>query len=66
MEDSLANPIQCMEADTKIDLRPRKFYPDDESAQTITFANGLSIPIEHDGPLPFIHVCRPTLEELET
>ena len=60
MKDSLANPIQCMEADTKIDLRPIRFYLDDEMAQMITFGNGLVLSIKYEGPLPSFHVHRPT------
>ena len=66
MDDCLANPIQCMENDTMIDLRPRKFYQNDASAQTITFSTGLQIPINHYGPLPYIPVRRPTPKELDT
>ena len=39
MNDCLANPIQLLEGDTRIDLRPRKFYPQDNETQTITFPN---------------------------
>ena len=56
INDCLANPIQCMEAGTMIDLCPRKFYPDIDQAQTIVLPNGVIIPISHDGPLPYIPV----------
>ena len=62
MEDSLVNPIQCLQNDVKIDARPRIFYPDDDDAQTIQF-EGQRIEIEYDGPLPYINVRRPTSDE---
>ena len=66
MNDCLANPIQCMEAGTRINLRPRKFYPDENNAQTVSLPNGIKIPILHNGPLPYIPVRRPTAIELDT
>ena len=66
MTDCLANPIQCMESGTMIDLRPKKFFGNDDSAQTVTFSNGLRVPISHYGPLPFLHVRRPSPLELDT
>lgn len=62
MEDSLVNPIQCLQNDVRIDSRPRIFYPDDENSQTIQF-EGQCINLVYDGPLPFVHVRRPTADE---
>ena len=62
MEDSLVNPIQCLQNDVRIDSRPRIFYPDDENSQTLQF-EGQCINLVYDGPLPFIHVRRPTADE---
>ena len=45
-----------MEAGTRIDLRPRKFYLTNDEAQTVVLSNGMKIPILHDGPLPHIPV----------
>ena len=66
MEDSLANPIQAEENNVRIDLRPQAFYPDQESAHTIQFPDGITIAILFDGVLPYIPVCRPLSEELDT
>ena len=52
MEDCLANPIQCMESGTRIDLRSKKIYPDQDKVQTMSLPNGIVIPIVHNGPLP--------------
>ena len=62
MDDSLANPIQCLQNDVKIDCRPSIFYPDDDDAQTIQF-EGQRISIQYDGPLPYLNVRRPTADE---
>ena len=55
MEDGLANPIQAEENGVRIDIRPRAFYPDDKSAQTIQFPNDVTLDIQYDGVLPFSH-----------
>ena len=65
MDDCLVNPIQCMEAGTSMDLRLKKFYPNDDNAQKIISSMKLKPPILHDGPLPFIHIRRPTAKELD-
>ena len=67
MENSLLCPNQCEENGIRIDLRPKKHYSDEPTASTIFSASAsLTMPIEHDGPLPFIHVRCPTSEELLT
>ena len=66
MEDGLLNPIQCMENNIRIDIRPRRFCPDDTSAQTFTVPSlDMILPITYDGVLPFLSVRRPSQEELE-
>ena len=62
MTDSLVNPIQCLQNDVRIDSRPRIFYPNDNSSQTIQF-EGQSIDLIYDGPLPYINIRRPTEQE---
>ena len=64
MEHVLLCPNQCETNGVKIDLRPSHFYPMSDTASTIIFPSGLTIPIEHDGPLPYFHVRHPTDEEL--
>ena len=60
MQDSLMNPIQAEENGTKIDLRPSRYYPNDWSAQKMTFDDGTVIPIQYDGVLPYLPIRRPT------
>ena len=66
MDDSLVNPVQCECNDTRVDLRPKMFYPDVHACQTITFSDGTSIPLELDGVLPCLYVRRPTQEEIDS
>ena len=67
MEDGLLNPIQCMENNIRIDIRPRRFCPDDASAQTFSVPSlDMILPITYDGVLPFLSVRRPCQEELDT
>lgn len=67
MDHSLLCPNQCESNDIRIDLRPRKYYPDSSTASTIFIGeHNLSIPILHKGPLPYIQIRRPTGEELLT
>lgn len=63
MDDSLMNPIQAEESDVRVDTRPKRYYSDPH-AQTITFPCGTMIPVEYDGALPFISICRPTADEI--
>ena len=65
MNDSLSNPIQSEEAGVRIDLRPKRYYENDEHAQTISFTDGTIIPIHYEGSLPFIPIRRPTVHEVE-
>ena len=66
MEDSLINPIQCEDNMVHVDTRPAKYYPNEVSCQSLTFADGYQIPIQYDGVLPYIHVRKPTPTELDT
>lgn len=65
MDGSLANPVQSEENGVRVDLRPRRYYPDDSTAQSITFDDGSSLPIEYHGVLPFLPVRRPTPDEID-
>ena len=65
MEDSLVNPIQCLLNDVKIDTRPKLFYPEEDSAQSIQFDDQL-IGLKYNGPLPYFDVRRPSQEEFQT
>lgn len=65
MDDSLANPIKSEEFGIRMNLRPRKYYPDDESCQSILLDDGTEIPILNDGVLPYVPVRRPTSDELD-
>lgn len=67
MDHSLLCPNQCENNGIRIDLRPKKYYPESISASTMFCGeHNLSIPIQHEGPLPYIQVRRPTGEELLT
>ena len=65
MEDCLANPIQCEENGVKIDIRPKSYYPNETTAQTLHLADGIVLPLQYNGVLPFLPVRRPTNDELE-
>ena len=65
MDDCLQNPIQCEEAGVRIDLRAKKYYPSCSDCQMVRFPDGTSIPIEYDGPLPYLPVRRPTKWEID-
>ena len=65
MEDSLLNPIQAEEAGVRVDIRPRQYYPEDVSCQSLTFPDGTIIPVIYDGVLPYVPVRRPTKEEVQ-
>ena len=64
MNDSLLNPIQAEEVGVHVDIRPRRYYPEDIGCQSIQFPDGTVIAVEYDGVLPFVHVRRPTKEEV--
>ena len=64
MNDSLLNPIQAEEVGVRIDIRPRRYYPEDIGCQSIQFPDGTVIAVEYDGVLPFVPVRRPTKEEV--
>ena len=56
MTDSLLCPNQCRENGIMIDTRP-KIYCNEPSAETMECVeSGITIPIRHHGPLPFIPV----------
>ena len=63
MDNSLMNMIQTEESDVRVDTRPKRYYSDPH-AQTISFPCGTVIPVEYDGALPFIPICRPTADEI--
>ena len=66
MEDSLLCPNQCRDRGIEIDTRP-KVYCNKESAQTVSCPeHGIKLNIKHHGPLPFLPVQRPTIEETLT
>jgi len=46
MWDSLLNPIQSEEVDIRMDVRPKKNYPNDPLAQSIIFPDGTVIPMK--------------------
>ena len=66
IDNSLLNPIQCLENDFRIDLWPSKYYQELEGeCQSIQIPKlEISIPIEYHGDLPSIHVRRPTSDKL--
>ena len=67
MDHSLLCPNQCEDNDIRIDLRPSFYYPNSPTASTVYCpSHQLSIPVLHRGPLPHIHVRRPTGEEILT
>ena len=66
MEDSLLNPIQGEENGVRIDTRPRLYYPNAETAQTMIFPDDTHLQVKYDGVLPYLPVRRPTKEELHT
>ena len=64
MTDSLLQPIQCLQNGIHINTNPKRYFKDDPKAQTISF-DDVSLPLEFNGPLPFIHVRRPTKSEFD-
>ena len=64
MIDSLANPIQFEDNDVIVDLRPKVYYSNKNNSQLIIFPDGTSIPVDYDGLLPYIPVCKPTKYEV--
>ena len=65
MEDSLMNPIQAEEEGVQVDTCPSYYYPNDNHAQTVTFADRTIIPVRYHGVLPYIPVRRPTPQEIQ-
>jgi hypothetical protein len=67
MDGSLLNPVQRMEHGIKIDIQPRLFYPDTPTAQTFEIPSLQRLfPIQYEGSVPFLHVRKPTQEEIQT
>ena len=64
MQYSLSNFLQSEEIGARMDLRPRHFYNEDCQAQSITFPNGIVLPILYEGVLPYIPVRRQTQFEI--
>jgi hypothetical protein len=67
MEDSLLCPNQSEENGVRIDLRPKMYYPEEATAQTISVMTEPPhlFPLRHHGPLPYIPIRRPTEEEMQ-
>ena len=65
MIDSLDNPIQCEFNYVRVNLRPKLYYPNNNNAQLITFPDGTSIPVDYNGFLPCVAVCRTTKYKVE-
>ena len=67
MEDSLLCPNQCRANGIEIDTRPKMYCDDDETAESIYCPEiHKRFPIRHHGPLPFLPIRRPTMEETLT
>ena len=64
-KDSLVNPVQSEYIGIHVDIRPKKYYPDESGSQTITLADGTIIPILYYTVQPYIHVWRPTCGEID-
>ena len=64
MIDYLDNTIQCEDNDVIVDLRPKVYYPNKNNAQSTTFPDENSIPVEYDGVIPCIAICKPTKYEV--
>jgi hypothetical protein len=64
MNDSLLQPIQCLNNGVRVNTNPSCHFEDDPTAQTISI-NDTVLPIEFNGPLPFIQVRRPTQSEFD-
>ena len=65
MQDSLSNSIQSEEVGVRVDLRPQRYYEGEGNPQSITFKNGMVLPILYEGVLPYLLVRRPTPLEIE-
>ena len=66
LEDSLLNPIQAEEQGVNVDVRPRRYYPNDPNIQCMILTDGTHLPIEYDDILPFIPLWHPTNEEIHS
>ena len=64
MKYYLANPLQSEENGIHIDIRPKKYYPDEYVSHTVTLLDGPIIPLLYDGILPYIYGRRLTTEEI--
>ena len=65
MINSLANPLKFEDNYVIIELRPKVYYPNNNNAQSFTLPYKTSIPVECDGMLPHLAICRPTKYEVE-
>lgn len=63
MEDSLLCPNQCREEGIQIDTRPKLYHPDEPYAQTLIPRKDIVIPLYHHGPVPYLQVRYPTMDE---
>ena len=48
-----------------VDLCPKLYYPNNNNAHLINFPDGTLIPVDDDGVIPFIVVCKPTKYNVE-
>ena len=64
MDDLLVNPIQCEENNVQVDTRPKAYYPQSPTAQSVTFNDGTVLPLLYDGVLPYLPVRRPTPDKI--
>ena len=62
MENSLTTPLHIDENMIHIDIRHKKYYPEDSGAQTVTLPDGTIITIIYDGVMHYISVLHPTYE----
>ena len=49
-----------------IDIRHKKYYPDNSGSKTVTLPDGTIIPILYDDVLPYIHVWRPAPGKIDS
>ena len=67
MEDSLLCPNQCRLNGIEINTRPKMYCDNDETTESIYYPEiQKCFLIRHHGPLPFLPVRRPTMEETLT
>ena len=65
MDDLLLNPIQAEEVGVRFDTCPKRYYPDDPSAQLMTFPDGKTIPVLYDAALLYLTIIMLTNYEVQ-